>query len=181
VDELVAKSPCADCLPLTVGAQVSREADLGVLTSIMAFRGQEAAVSAALSSAHGVSMPKPNRASGEEGCRAIWFGRGQVLLAGPAPDPSLAATAALCDQSDAWACVTLEGPAADDVLARLVPVDLRAGAFETGHTVRTRIQHMNGSVTRLGPHLFLLMVFRSMAATLVHDLKSAMETVAARD
>ncbi len=179
--ELTAKTPCARLLPLRIGAQEVREAELGSMTSMMPYRGQGEAFSSALRAAHGVALPEVNRSVGEDGCRAFWFGRGQVLLTGPAPDPSLIEYAALCDQSDAWACVVLEGPNAEDVLARLVPVDLRARVFETGHTVRTLIQHMNGSVTRLGPEQFLLMAFRSMTATLVHDLKSAMETVAARD
>ena len=179
--ELVAKSPCAGLLPLKIGAQTAEEVDLGRLTSVMAYRGRENAVADALKAQHDVALPRPNRATGRDGCRVIWFGRGQVMLAGPAPDPSLADLAALADQGDAWACVMLAGPGSEDVLARLVPVDLRAGAFKTGHTARTMIQHMNASVTRLGSERFLLMVFRSMAATLVHDLKGAMETVAARD
>lgn len=178
--ELHAKSPCDGVLPLKIGPQEAREVDLGRLTSIMPFAGREDAAAQALETAHGVGMPAPNRAAGKAGCRAIWFGRGQVMLAGPAPDPALAEAAALCDQSDAWACVVLEGPGADAVLERLVPVDLRRARFRTGDTARTLIQHMNGSVTRLGADRFLLMVFRSMAATLVHDLKTAMETVAAR-
>jgi sarcosine oxidase subunit gamma len=180
VVELIAKSPCAGLLPLAIGAQTAAEADPGVLTAILPYRGQDDAVSAALEAAHGMAAPAPGRATGRQGARAIWFGRGQLLLAGPAPDPALAASAALVDQSDAWACVELSGPEAEDVLARLVPVDLRAGQFKRGHTARSQIGHMNGSVTRIGAERFLLMVFRSMAATLAHDLKDAMETVAAR-
>lgn len=178
--ELVAKSPCAELLPLTVGPHTAMEADLGTLTLLLPYRGREAAMSDALASVHGLAAPDPNRALGKKGCRTIWFGRGQVMLAGPEPDPALAGHAALSGQSDAWACVTLDGPHAAEVLARLVPVDLRMPAFKTGHTARTMIQHMAASVTRLGKERFLLMVFRSMAATLVHDLKQAMETVAAR-
>lgn len=178
--ELTAKSACHDLLPLRIGKQEAREADLGVLTSVMPLAGRATAVSEALKTAHGVAMPAANRAVGKQGCRAIWFGRGQVMLAGPKPDPALADVAALVDQSDGWACVMLEGPGADAVLERLVPVDLRRESFKTGHTARTLIGHMHGSVTRLGAERFVLMVFRSMAATLVHDLKDAMETVAAR-
>jgi sarcosine oxidase gamma subunit len=39
---------------------------------------------------------------------------------------------------------------------------------------------MNGSVTRTGADTFLVMVFRSMAGTLLHDLQRAMESIAAR-
>lgn len=178
--DLRAKSPCAGLLPLQIGAHVAGEADLGILTSIMPYKGRERALGAALQAAHGVALPEPNRATGKAGCRAIWFGLGQVLLAGPAPDSGLDDHAAICDQSDGWASVTLEGPEVELVLARLVPLDLRAAGFKSGHTARTLIQHMNASVTRTGSTQFLLLVFRSMAATLVHDLKIAMETVAVR-
>jgi sarcosine oxidase subunit gamma len=39
---------------------------------------------------------------------------------------------------------------------------------------------MMASITRIGAQSFQIMVFRSMARTLVHDLKTAMEAVAAR-
>jgi sarcosine oxidase subunit gamma len=61
-----------------------------------------------------------------------------------------------------------------------VPVDLRAAQFGPGATARTELAHMAASVTRLEDGAFLVMVFRSMAQTLLHDLKSAMEAVAAR-
>ncbi|MBW4707752.1 sarcosine oxidase subunit gamma [Roseobacter sp. YSTF-M11] len=178
--ELVAKSPCAGLLPMTVGEVTLSEVDLGVLTSVAPFKGQRKAASEALKEAHGMALPAPNRATGREQARAIWFGRDMALLAGPLPDTSLTRTAALTDQSDAWACVTLAGRPAEDVLARLVPVDMRAAHFKRGHTVRTQIMHMNGSITRIGAESFLILAFRAMAATLVHDLKQAMEGVAAR-
>ena len=39
---------------------------------------------------------------------------------------------------------------------------------------------LNASITRTGAETFLILVFRSMAETLRHDLKEAMEAVAAR-
>jgi sarcosine oxidase subunit gamma len=39
---------------------------------------------------------------------------------------------------------------------------------------------MTASITRTGAESFLILVFRSMAATLVHDLKQAMAAVASR-
>ncbi|WP_321170030.1 sarcosine oxidase subunit gamma [Sedimentitalea xiamensis] len=102
------------------------------------------------------------------------------MLAGSEPAPGLSGHAVLVDQSDAWAVVRLQGPQATDVLARLVPVDLRPRHFKRGHTVRTDLMRMNVSITRVADAAFLIMAFRSMAATLVHDLKTAMEGVAAR-
>ncbi|WP_299625088.1 sarcosine oxidase subunit gamma [uncultured Tateyamaria sp.] len=178
--ELRAQTPLDDMAPMTIGTVTLAEVDLGVLTSIAPYKGQGKALSEALKAAHGMALPGPNRATGKEGARAIWFGREMVMLAGPEPDAALNAYAALTLQSDAWTAVQLSGDGAEDVLARMVPVDLRAASFKRGHTARSLVQHMNGSITRTGPQSFVVMVFRSMARTLLHDLQRAMESVAAR-
>ena len=92
----------------------------------------------------------------------------------------LAGLAAVTDQADGVAAVKIEGDAAEAVLARLVPLDLRAASFKRGHTARSLVNHMTASITRLGPKSFEVMVMRSMAQTLVHELTEAAEGVAAR-
>lgn len=178
--DLIAKTPLDDMPSFTIGTLTVSEVDLGVLTSIAPFAGQSKAVAAAIKDAHGVAWPAPGRATGKDGARVIWFGRDMVMLAGPAPDAQLGKTAAITDQSDGWTAVQVSGRNVEDVLARLVPVDLSAAAFKRGHTARTQVQHMNGSVTRTGSDTFLILVFRSMAATLLHDLERAMASVASR-
>ena len=81
--------------------------------------------------------------------------------------------AAVTDQSDAWAVVALEGDAAEAVLARLVPVDLRVAVFAVGHVAKTMLAHLSVTITRTGQATFEIMVMRSMAKTLVHDLEVA--------
>ena len=178
--ELLAKSPCDGLLPVTHGSVTLSEMDMTHLTSVAPYKGRDADVSDTLRQVHGMAFPAPNRATGKEGARAVWFGREQALLIGPSPDAALSANAAVSDQSDAWALVRLEGADCEDVLARLVPVDLRQSVFKRGHTVRTQLQHMTVSITRTGDNAFLIMTFRSMAKTLVHDLETAMQGVAAR-
>ena len=178
--ELISRSACAGLLPLSVGDFTLSEVDPGVMTSLAPYRGQDKALSGALKAAHGMAMPAANRSTGKAGARAIWLSRGQVVLVGPAPDAALSDLAAMTDQSDAWAVVRLDGPGGEAVLARLIPIDVRAKTFKRGHTARTDLGHMMASVTRVGDHAFQIMVFRSMAQTLVHDLKSAMEGAAAR-
>ena len=177
--ELKETSPCAGLLPLEIGSVTLEEMLPGRLTSLAPI-GAASEMAAALETAHGCGWPKPNRSTGKDGARCIWFGRNEALLIGPAPDAALSKHGAVVDQSDAWAVVSLQGQGAVDVLARLVPVDLRDVAFKRGHTVRSQIMHMNGSITKLGSDHFMLMVFRSMAGTLVHDLKAAMAAVASR-
>lgn len=178
--ELIAKSPCDGLLPLTIGIITLDEEDVGTIHSISPFKGQEKALSDAMKSAHGMAYPAANRATGKIGARAVWFGHSQAMLMGPEPDDTLRGFAAVVDQSDAWAVVRLQGAGVEDVLARLVPVDVRAAQFKRGHTARTLLFHMTASVTRVGENAFQIMVFRSMAETLVHDLKRAMEGVASR-
>lgn len=178
--ELVALSACTGLLPLSVGGITLSEVVPDAMTSLAPFKGQDKAASTALKAAHGMALPAPNRATGKAEARAIWLSRGQIMLVGPRPDAGLAKYAALTDQTDAWAVVRLEGTGVEDVLARLIPVDARASVFKRGHTARTDLKHMMASVTRIGDRAFQVMVFRSMAETLVHDLKSAMEGVASR-
>ncbi|AUQ61837.1 sarcosine oxidase subunit gamma [Phaeobacter inhibens] len=178
--ELRVKTPCAGLLPLEVGELSLTEAPGEGMTTLAPYAGQVAALSAALEAAHGLRWPAPNRSHAKAGARIIWFGREMALLSGTRPDPALAEHAALTDQSDGWAVVRLEGAQGDAVLARLCPVDLRPSVFKRGHTARCELKHMAASITRLGPKTLQIMVFRSMAETLVDDLKTAMEAVAAR-
>ncbi|MBE1282608.1 MAG: sarcosine oxidase subunit gamma [Rhodobacteraceae bacterium] len=178
--ELIAKSACDGLLPLSIGSVTVTEEVPEHLTGLAPFKGQAEALSAAMQATHGAAFPAPNRATGKAGSRAVWFGREMALLVGPAPDATLARHAALTDQSDAWAVARVEGDKAEDVLARLVPLDLRPEVFKRGHAARTQLQHLTVSINRLNDGAFQIMAFRSMAATLVHDLKTAMEAVAAR-
>lgn len=178
--DLKPKTPLDNMVPLTIGSVTFAELDAGGLTSVSPYAGQENALSDALKTAHGMALPAPNRTTGKDGARALWFGREQALLFGVSPDRTLAKFAALTDQTDAWAVTTLKGVQAVDVLARLTPLDLREATFKRGHTARSDLMHMNASITRTGADTFMIMVFRSMAQTLLHDIQTAMEGVAAR-
>lgn len=175
---LVATSPCAGLLPISIGGLTLSEVEAGPITSIAPFAGQAKAVSDAVKSATGIALPAANRMTSKGGARALWFGNGVALVMG-ADLPAIKG-AAVSDQSDAWAVVQLDGQGAEDVLARLVPVDLRAAHFKKGHTARTMLAHLTVSVTRTGANEFQIMAMRSMAKTLVHDLETAMTGVAAR-
>lgn len=177
--ELKAKSAFEGLLPVHASGVKLETFDVGHMTSLSPL-GDASDFAQALKTAHGIAVPGPNRSTSKEGVRCIWFGLREVMLIGPAPDAALVKCAAVVDQSDGWAVAEISGAGIEDVLARLVPVDLRASVFKRGHTVRTQLQHMNASLTRLGPDRIMIMVFRSMSATLVHELKGAMDVVAAR-
>ena len=177
--DLIAKTPAQGLLPVTHGALILSEASPGTLTSLMPFKGQAGALSAALQAAHGLSFPAAGQQVRAREAACLWTGLGQAFLAGPAPAPELAQHAAMTDQSDAWVVLELTGKSAADALARLVPVDLRPQSFGETQVARTLCQHANIVLYRIEGG-FGLMGFRSMAATLVHEIADAMANIAAR-
>jgi sarcosine oxidase subunit gamma len=175
--KLIANTPCGGLLPRAIGTVSLDEVIVDQITFVAPFNGQQKAVSDALKAAIGIGFPAPNRCIGT-GPRAMWCGMGQALVMG-ASCPDLAAQCV--DQSDAWAIVKVHGVDAAAVLARLTPLDLRASEFKRGHTARTLIGHMTGGITRFGAQSFEVMVMRSMAATLVHELTQAAENMHGRE
>lgn len=176
---LIAKSPLDGTDPIEIGACRLSEVDLGPITSVAPFAGQEKATAAALKAAHGLGFPAPNRFLEKGSARCVWAGRGQAFVTGVVPE-GLGGLAALTDQSDGWASLQLDGAGAEQVLARLVPVDLRARTMPKGSALRVPINHLMALLIRTGPHVFEILVFRSMAKTAWHELETAMKTVAAR-
>ncbi len=175
---LIEKSPGEGLLPrATPGAEL-REVKVAPIHSIAPFNGCEAKVTAALKPL-GVGFPGPGQSTSKGEVCCLWTGRGQAFLLGAAP-PALGGLAAVSDQSDGWAVMALEGVQAEAVLARLVPLDLRAAGFGRGAVARSLLGHMPLIVMRTAVRSFQLMVFRSMAASAVHELDTAMRAVAAR-
>ena len=165
-------------LPLALGSARLSEAVLGPVTSIAPFRGREAAVARALG---GAVLPSPGRIERMGEGRLLWAGPGRALLIGrPAPE-GLSGIAAAVDQGDGIAAVLLEGPASRDVLARLVPLDLRDRSFPEGATARTLLNHMAVTLSRLGPEAWEVLAMRSMATTLVREIAEAMRHLAGRE
>lgn len=169
---LIPLTPAEGLLPLTIGNVSVTEVLAGPLTSVAPFKGQHGAVSQALQDQIGVGLPAPNRRTSP----VTWFGHGVWMVRGKVS----VAGAAVTDQSDAWVIVALMGRKAEDVLARLVPVDLRATVFGKDHVAKTMLAHMPVTITRTGPEAFEIMAMRSMTGTLVHDLEVAMRALAAR-
>lgn len=171
---LTAKPPFDGLLPLTHGDTTLTEVTYERVTWIAPHKGQMAKTSRALNKQIGADFPSPNTHAND----VVWFGPEQALVLRTPLKPI--SGAALVDQTSAWAICTLEGADAAAVLARLVPIDLRHGAFGPGAAARSLLGHMNCVLMRTGPDRFQIMVFRSMAATCAHELSRAMAMVAAR-
>jgi len=167
-------------LPIEIGGVGVREVTPGPMAALLPYQGKLSALSDAMQEAHGFHWPALGRSSGTADKGALWFGRDQALLIGETADAALAEHAAVVDQSDAWAVVEMSGTLAQETLARLTPIDLRASVFEVGHTARTELGHMAASITRIGPHTYRVMVFRAFGRTLLHEVTVALEGVAAR-
>lgn len=178
--DLIAQSPAAGRLPITRPGVRLDEADLGRLTLIAERRGAGDALDTALETAHGLRRPGPLKSFGRVACRLIWFDHRHHMLIGPEPAPDLESHAHLTDVSDGWTCLTLAGPRARDTLARLVATDLRAASFPVGATLRTNLGHLPASLTRTDQTAFLILTFRSMARSAVHDFTRAMTDIANR-
>lgn len=176
---LIAKSPLAGLgLPFAAAGCTLSESLPGPIHSIAPFSGQDKALAKALKPL-GLAFPAPGGISAKGHARLVWAGRGTAYLMGAEPPP-LDGIAAVTDQSDGWACLTLSGDRACDVLARLVALDLRAQAFAPGTSARVLLNHMQALLIREGETRFAVLVFRSMARTAMHEITEAMQALAAR-
>lgn len=172
-------TPAVTGLPIRIGAARLEALEEGPITSVAPYQGQGAAVDSALTSL-GLRFPRAGEVVEQGAARIVWSGLGQALLIGaPAPE-GLGDAAAMTDQSDAWAAMVLEGWDAETVMARLVPIDLRAAVFPPGRVARTQLQHMAAIIERRPGGAIAIRVFRSMARTAVHEVERAMRLVAAR-
>lgn len=178
VREMFAKTALQGQSPVTHLGTTLAEVDLGAVTSIAVFPGQEKAITKGLKPL-GFSMPKVGECQTQSGAMLAWTGRDQAFLIG-CPCPDLGSAAAVTDQSGGWAAFTLTGPAAADTLMRYVPMDLRVSAFARGAVLRTPLYHMSMILIRSGDDAFTIMVFRSMARTAWHEIEIALKSLAAR-
>lgn len=170
--KLLETTPCAGLLPRQIGQTSLAEIPQAPIWSVSPFAGQKLAVARGLQKV-GLTLPEPGLVAQSGAAWVIWSGVDQAFVFGITHLPKL--PAAVTDQSDGWARVRISGRALD-VLARLVPVDLR----QKRGVVRTLVGHMSALIIVKGEDDVEIMVMRSMAKTLVHELEVAATGVAAR-
>ncbi len=149
------------------------------VAGIGAFAGG-AGLPAALRAELGADLPAPSRCVQAGGVAVSCLAPGRFLASGgrAADLParlarSLAALAAVTDQSDMWAVFAVSGEAVRDVLARVVPLDLDPRVFREGDLALTRAGHLNVRLWRLGATGYEIAVERSFAPDLHHALQDA--------
>ncbi len=177
--KLATKTPLEDLLPISIGTITLSDETPAVMTLIDCPNGSEAQVSETLKKVYGITLSAPNRITARAKNQCVWFGKNHLLL-GSELDEKLSKIARLTDVSDGYAVLRAEGKEIEAVLARLAPIDFAASSFKPGYTARTLVQHMHATVTRISDSVFQVIVFRSMARTLVHDLTRAMTSIDAR-
>ncbi len=176
--ELIAKTALQGRSPLTLAGTTLAEVDLGVITSLAPFPGQEKAVARALKPL-GLPFPEPNSFAAKGAGRIVWTSRAQAFLIG-VEAPEFGAAAAVTDQSGGWACLSLKGPAGPEALMRYVAMDLSLAAFPVGRAARAALYHMQMVLMRVSEEELQFLVFRSMARTAWHEIEVALRALHAR-
>jgi methylglutamate dehydrogenase subunit D len=167
---ILAESPVDAARP--AGVNVTAREDLG-LASILARRGDEAALSAVVSTRYGLDLPMIPRAVHGEAHAFVWAGPGQWLLVAERREDlaELSRLAAVSDQSDAGAALRLSGPNVRDMLAKGCMIDLHPAAFPPGAAAITSIAHIGVHLWRVderrdtGDAMFDILIARSMTAS----------------
>ena len=177
--DLYATAAAATALPLKIGTVYVEEVETSLFL-VGPFDKKLKQAAAVLVTQMGLEWPTAHVMKRTGVAYALWFDHAHIALMGVEPSAKLLQYAAVTDVSDGWCIVDISGPEVRDVLARVTPLDMRSKSFKTGMTQRSMLMHMQASISCLGKSHFRVMVFRSMALTVVHDLAVAMESVAAR-
>ena len=152
------------------------------IVAIAARAGQEAAISAAILHAYGLALPTTPRWVGDDRLAFVWAGPGTWHAVTEAPEPGLAAKlreclgpmAALTEQGDGRVVFRASGPAATEVLATGIALDLHSRAFRTGDAARTLAGHIAVQIRKLDDApSFEITAARSFAAALAAWLLQA--------
>jgi heterotetrameric sarcosine oxidase gamma subunit len=128
--------------------------------SVLALKGQADAVEAALNALSGVSL------------RKVGPGEWLVVTAERGAGLGDIAGAMVVDQSHGRSLFRLKGPQAVRILMKGVGVDL-PGGFPIGTSAMMAFQHLTVNLARTGDDAFELIVLRSFAESLHHDLRLA--------
>ena len=179
VVDLYTTRAAASALPLKIGTVSAQEVQTSLFL-VAPFDKKLRQAATVLHAEMGLQWPETHKFRRTGASYAFWFDHAHIALMGIQPPARILQYAAVTDVSDGWCVVDISGPNVRDVLARVTPLDMRVKSFKMGMTQRSMLMHMQACICCFGKSKFRLMVFRSMALTLVHDLAIAMESVAAR-
>jgi heterotetrameric sarcosine oxidase gamma subunit len=149
--------------------------DLGLAT-VIARKGQAAAVTARVQSLFGIVLPTGPKRVAAGKLAFIGMGPGQWLAVEQAScnpqafaaklKQEFAGLASTSDQSDARAVIRVSGPAARQALAKGLPVDLHPRVFGPGDSALTQIALIGAHIWQIdNTPTYEIAVFRSLAGS----------------
>ena len=162
-----------------------RERDGLQIVSIAARREQDGTVAEAVRNGWGVALPTVPRFVDGKGVAFVWAGAGQWLaIAGPAGKGAVplfealreacGSAASLTVQGDGRAVLSVGGPAAREVLASVVSIDLHPRVFKAGDTALTLANHVGVQIRQLDDSpCFELLAFRAFGGSVFETVLHA--------
>jgi sarcosine oxidase subunit gamma len=154
--------------------------------TVMTRRGASDALNQRIRERFGIDLPHGPHRSAATGVAFIGMGPGSWLALAERVGNEFAArlmseldgVASVSDQSDGYTMIRLSGANVRDALAKLIPIDVDARAFQVGDAASTVASHIGVTVWRLpdGPDsapLFELILFRSLTRSFWHALAEA--------
>ncbi len=178
--DLFARAPVYG-LPKSFGAVDLSLAQPAAIATIAPFKGQGIPVADALKKLWKAGLPKTGKTRTLKSVTLLWSAPGQWLAKGDFDPATLATalngTAAVTDQSDAFAVLHLSGNDANAAMARLTPLDVETLA--TTDVARTEIARLAGIVTPIN-NGYEIWLPRSAAHWGVAEIAGVMERLAAQ-
>lgn len=131
------------------------------LALLQARRDRGGALAQRIAERFGTSLPVAPRVAVGRDMTFIWSGPGRWLAVGETLAPGAAEAAlraavggdaVVIGQTDAYGVVRISGPAARDVLARGLPIDLHPRAFQPGHAALTFAEQIAVQIWQVDDH-----------------------------
>jgi heterotetrameric sarcosine oxidase gamma subunit len=141
----------------TAGVHMTRHANLGIAT-LTVRKNTRAALLERFRMHFEIELPQSPRRIGRQYLAAIGLAPDAWLLTREQTSShswltslkaSLGSSASICDQTDAYAVLSLTGPKLHQTLAKLIPIDLHPRSFRPGDAVQTLAHQISVMVWRL--------------------------------
>jgi sarcosine oxidase subunit gamma len=141
------------------------------IASVIAAKGKESALSAALRKDFGVALPGMGQSASARGLTMVGVQPYSWLALQPGGhalasrlDTKLGKLAMVTSLSHGRTLMRIAGPRARDVLSKGTPVDLHQAAFKPGMAAATQIGHVGVTVVCTGADSFDLVTLSTFAA-----------------
>jgi sarcosine oxidase subunit gamma len=160
------------------------------LATVLARRGASDALNRRVQERFGIDLPHGPRRSAASGVVFAGTGPGAWLVLTERDEggdchefaarlsSELDGVGSVSDQSDGHALIRLSGACVRETLAKLIPIDVHARAFEVGQVASTVAAHVGVTLWRLPDEaqeaaVFEVLMFRSLARSFWHALAEA--------